>query len=67
MLKSTFLRNPDKTAEVVASRTTSIIPTDIDNPLPSNELTGNEEEESMDEINQEIDELFSDIPKGSPP
>ena len=61
VISSTFQRNPNKEAEVVASQTTSIISTNPEPNPPVNELTGDEEGEDMDEINQEIEELFSDL------
>ena len=67
IVNSTFERNPDKEVEVVASRTTSIIPTDLEPNPPSNEPTGDEEGEDMDEINREIEELFFDLQEKSPP
>ena len=61
VISLTFQRNPDKQAEVVASQTTSYIPTDPEPNPPTNETTGDEEGEDMDKINQEIEELFSDL------
>ena len=46
----TFERNPDKEAEVVASRMTSIILTDLEPNLLANEPTKDEEGEDMDNI-----------------
>ena len=61
IISLTFQRNPDNQAEVVASRTTSLIRIDLEPNPPANEQTGDEEGENMDEINREIDELFSDL------
>ena len=49
---STFERNPDKEAEVVASRTTSIISIDPKPNPPANEPTREEEGEDIDDISQ---------------
>ena len=52
---------------MVTSRTTSLIPTDPEPNPPANESTRDEEGEDMDEISREIEELFSDLLKKSPP
>ena len=67
IVTSTFERNPNKEVEVVTSRTTSIISTDPEPNPPVSEPTGDEEGEDMDEINQEIEELFFDLQEKSPP
>ena len=51
---STFERNPDTEAKVVARRITSITSTDL-------EPTGDEEGENMEDISREINEMFSDL------
>ena len=61
VISLTFQRNPNNQAEVVASRTTSLIRIDLEPNPPANEQTWDEEGENMDEINREIDELFSDL------
>ena len=68
-IKSTFLRNLDKTSQVVASRTSSFTPSSINHPTPPNELVGDLEENDQEDIlaiNQVIDNLFSDNPANSP-
>ena len=52
IISSTFQRNPDKEAQVVAHQTTSITPTDPEpHPLAA-EPTEGEEEENMEDINR---------------
>ena len=67
VISLTFQRNPDKQAEVVASWTTSLIPTNTEPNPAANELIGDEEGENMDEINRELNELFFDLQEDSPP
>ena len=65
IIRSTFERNLDKEAEVIARRVTSITPTDPEPQPLAAKLTGGEEQENMEDINREIDQLFSDL--DSPP
>ena len=51
VISSTFQRNPENQAEVVASRTTSLIPMNLEPLPPVSEPTRNEEEENMEETN----------------
>ena len=67
VIKSTFVRNPDKIAQVVSSRTSSLILADIPHPPLANEPSRDVEEENLEEINWVIDNLFSDYPEDSPP
>ena len=67
VISSTFQRNPDKQAIVVASWTTSVIQTVSEPHPPAFEQIGDEEGENMDEITQEIDKLFSDLQEDSLP
>ena len=66
-IKSTFLRNPDKTSQIVASHTSSFSSSDISNPIPTNEPTRDIEEDNQEDINQVIDNLFSHDLENSPP
>ena len=69
-IKSIFLRNPDKTSQIVASRTSSFTPSDVSHPLPANEPARDAEEDNQEDIlviNQAIDNLLSDDPSNSPP
>lgn len=61
------MRNPDKTTQVVASRTSSFIPANIPHPPLSIEPARYVEEENLEEINQVIDNLLYELPKDSPP
>ena len=68
-IKSIFLRNPDKTSQIVARRTSSFTPLDVLNPIQANEPTRDAEEDNQEDIlaiNQVIDSLFSDDPSNSP-
>ena len=63
IIKSTFLRNPDKTSQVVASQTSSFILTDIPHPPLANDPARDVEEENLEEINLVINNLYSDDPR----
>ena len=67
VISSTFQRNLNKEVEFVTSQTTSIIPFDLEPNPTVNEPTRDEEGEDMDEINREIEELFSNLHGNSPP
>ena len=67
VIKSTFVRNLDKTSQIVTSRTSSIIPFNISHQPPSNEPARDAEEDNLEDINQVINNLFSDNPDDSPP
>ena len=58
-IKSIFLRNPNKTSQIVTSRTSSFIPFDIPYPPLANESAKDVEEYNLKDINRVIDNIFS--------
>ena len=64
ILKSSFLRNPNKSSQVVTSQTSSFTPSIINHPLLVNELDEGDLDTNHEVVrlgNQELDNLFNSM------